>query len=97
MKPCPACRSELPDDALTCPKCGGSYQPDGGFQTPWDVEMAKQAAERERKVERAERFGALGKPHTEFFLEKKSGCLVAALFALSAGAVTLAVLVAEIA
>jgi hypothetical protein len=79
MKPCPSCRSELPDNALTCPQCGGSWQPDGSFKTPWDVEMARMVGERERKVQRAQRFGAWGKPHTHFFLEKESGCLVGIL------------------
>jgi len=43
MKPCPSCRSELPDDALTCLHCGGSYQPDGSFKTPRDADMARLA------------------------------------------------------
>jgi hypothetical protein len=34
-------------------------------------------AERERKLQRAQRFGAWGKPHTDFFLEMESGCLIA--------------------
>jgi hypothetical protein len=38
--------------------------------------MARMAAERERKVQRAQRFGAWGKPHTDFFLRKESGCVV---------------------
>ena len=85
MKPCPACGSELPDKALACPHCGGSYLPDGSFKTPWDVEMAKQVAERERKVDAAEKFGMLGKPIPHMLLESKSGgCLV--------GVVTLALL-----
>jgi len=76
MKECPACDSELPDDALTCRIRGGSYQPDGSFKTPWDVDMARLAVERERKVESAKRFGRLGKPIPHLFLESKSGCLV---------------------
>jgi hypothetical protein len=36
-------------------------------------------AERERKVERAERFGRWGRPHTTFFLEDKAGCLLPCL------------------
>ena len=81
MKECPACRTELPDNAVSCPYCGGSYAPDGTFNTSWDVEMARLKAERERKVERAEQFGKLGKPHPHFFLEEKSGggCLVSVL------------------
>ena len=39
--------------------------------------MARMAGERERKVQRAQRFGAWGKPHAAFFLEKKSSCLIA--------------------
>lgn len=78
MKECPACRSQLADDAITCSNCGGSYDVDGGFEAPWDVEMARLTAERERKVESAEHFGSLGKPHPHFFLESK-GCLVFAL------------------
>ena len=78
MKECPSCRSPLPDNAVACSHCGGSYRPDGGFQTSWDAEMARMAAERERKVSAAEEFGKLGKPHPHFFLENK-GCLVSAL------------------
>jgi hypothetical protein len=76
MKPCPSCRTELADDALTCPHCGGSYQPDGSFRTQWDVDMARMAAEREDKVSRAERFGKLGRPIPHLFLDSRSGCLL---------------------
>jgi len=78
MKECPTCGSPLPDNAVSCAHCGGSWQPDGSFQTLWDAEMARMAAERERKVSVAEQFGKLGKPHPHFFLEDK-GCLVATL------------------
>ena len=61
---------------LTCPHCGGSYDPDGGFKTPWDVEMARLAAEREDKLSRAERFGRLGRPIPHLFLDSRSGCLL---------------------
>jgi hypothetical protein len=88
VKQCPECRSELADDAVACAHCGGSWQPDGGFQTPWDVEMARLAAERERKVEKAERIGRLGKPIPHWFLDSRSGCgaitLAAAAMALAA-------------
>ena len=67
----------MPDDALTCPYCGGSWQPDGSFKTQWDADVARMVAERERKLQRAQRFGAWGKPHTDFFLEMESGCLIA--------------------
>ncbi len=77
MKECPACGSRLPDDATSCAHCGGSWQPDGSFQTPGDAEMARMATAREHKVSVAEQFGKLGKPHPHFFLEDK-GCLVAA-------------------
>jgi hypothetical protein len=79
VKACPACRSELPDDAVACAHCGGSYQPDGSFTTPFDAEMAAMAAEREKKVERAEGFGRLGKPIPHWFLDDKSGCLITML------------------
>jgi hypothetical protein len=79
VKECPGCRSELPDDASTCARCGGSYQPDGSFTTPWDVEMARMAAERDEKVSRAERFGKLGRPLPHLFLDCRSGCLLALL------------------
>jgi hypothetical protein len=59
VKECPACHGAIPDRALSCPQCGGSYQPDGSFKTPWDVEMARLAVERERKVERAEKLSAV--------------------------------------
>jgi hypothetical protein len=76
VKECPGCRSELPDDASTCARCGGSYRPDGSFRTPWDVDMARMAAEREAKVSRAERFGKLGRPIPHLFLNSRSGCLL---------------------
>ena len=80
MKPCPACHAELPDEAVTCPQCGGAWQPDGSFRTRLETDMDRLAAERERKVESAEAFGRLGRPHTAFFLEDRSGgCLVAAV------------------
>ena len=42
--------------------------------------MERAAAERERKVDAAEAFGRLGRPHTALFLESKSGgCLPTAL------------------
>ena len=84
MKQCPACRSDLADDAVACAHCGGSWQPDGSFQAPWEVEMARQAAERGRKVDVAERFGRLGKPIPHWFLESRSGCGVIALLAFAA-------------
>jgi len=84
MKQCPACRSDLADDAVACSNCGGSWQPDGSFRTPWDVEMARQAIERERKVSAAERFGRLGKPIPHWFLESRSGCGLIALVAFAA-------------
>ena len=83
MKDCPGCRAELQDDALSCPHCGGSWQPDGRFQTPWDVEMARQAAKRERKVDAAEQFGRLGKPIPHWFLDSRSGCATIALLAIA--------------
>ena len=84
MKKCPACHSELPDNAMTCPSCGGSYLPDGSFRTEWDAEMDRLAVERERKVRRAEAFGRLGRPHTSFFLEDRAGgCLVGAVLAVT--------------
>ena len=80
MKQCPACHAELSDEAVACPNCGGSYRPDGRFVTPWDAEMDRLAAERERKLDGAEAFGRLGRPHTTLFLESKSGgCLPTAL------------------
>ena len=81
MKECPACHAELRDNAVSCPNCGGSYLPDGRFETCWEADMARMVAERERKVSRAEEFGKLGKPHPHFFLEEKSGggCLVSVL------------------
>jgi hypothetical protein len=80
MKQCPACHADLPDNAVGCANCGGSYLPDGRFETKWEAQMDELVAERERKVQRAEAFGRLGKPHTSFFLEDKAGgCLVAAL------------------
>ena len=84
MKQCPACRSDLADDAVACSHCGGSWQPDGSFRTPWDAEMARQAAERERKVSAAEQFGRLGKPIPHWFLESRSGCGIIALLAFAA-------------
>ena len=72
MKNCPACHAELPDKAVACPNCGGTYLPDGRFQTTWEADMGRMVAERERKVERAERFGRWGRPHTTFFLEGKA-------------------------
>ena len=84
MKQCPECRSDLTDDAVACPNCGGSWQPDGSFQAPWDVEMARQVAKRERKVDAAARFGRLGKPIPHWFLESRSGCGVIALLAFAA-------------
>ena len=42
--------------------------------------MDRLAAERERKLDSAEAFGRLGRPHTTLFLESKSGgCLPTAL------------------
>jgi len=79
MKECPACHAELRDNAVSCPNCGGSYLPDGKFETCWEADMARMVAERERKVDRAERFGRWGRPHTRFFLEDKAGCLVSVL------------------
>ena len=79
MKQCPACHAELPDGAIGCPNCGGTYLPDGKFETSWEANMAQMVAERERKVDRAERIGRWGRPHTTFFLEEKTGCLVAGL------------------
>jgi Zn-finger nucleic acid-binding protein len=79
MKQCPACHAELEDRAVACPNCGGTYLPNGQFQTRWEAEMGRMVAERERKVERAERFGRWGRPHTTFFLEDKAGCLLPAL------------------
>lgn len=80
MKKCPACHAELPDKAIACPQCGGSYQPDGSFRTVWEADMERAAAERQRKVDAAEAFGRLGKPHTTLFLESRSGgCLPTAL------------------
>ena len=84
MKQCPACRSDLADDAVACAHCGGSWQPDGGFRAPWDVEMAREAAERERKVSAAEQFGRLGKPIPHWFLESRSGCGIISLVAFTA-------------
>jgi hypothetical protein len=90
VKECPGCRSQLPDDASTCARCGGSYRPDGSLMTTWDVDMAKMAAEREDKVARAERFGKLGRPIPHLFLDGRSGCLlsliVVALLPLAIGA-----------
>ena len=79
MKNCPVCHAELPDKAVACPNCGGTYLPDGRFQTTWEADMGRMVAERERKVERAERFGRWGRPHTTFFLEGKAGCLLPCL------------------
>jgi hypothetical protein len=80
VKKCPACHAELPDEAVACPGCGGSWQPDGSFQTVWERDAERLAAERERKVDAAEAFGRLGRPHTTLFLESKSGgCLVAVI------------------
>jgi Zn-finger nucleic acid-binding protein len=80
VKKCPACHAELPDKAIACPQCRGSYLPDGSFRTALEASMDRLATERERKVERAEAFGRLGRPHTTFFLESKSGgCLPTAL------------------
>ncbi|HEY5168082.1 MAG TPA: zinc ribbon domain-containing protein [Thermoleophilia bacterium] len=79
MKRCPACHAELSDGAIACPNCGGTYLPDGKFQTSWEANMAQLVAERERKVERAERFGRWGRPHTRFFLDDKAGCMLPAL------------------
>jgi hypothetical protein len=79
MKRCPACHAELSDGAIACPNCGGTYLPDGKFQTSWEANMAQMVADRERKVDWAERFGRWGRPHTTFFLEDKAGCLVAGL------------------
>jgi hypothetical protein len=87
VKHCPGCSAELADNAVACAHCGGSYQPDGGFRTPWDAEMARLAAERDDKVARAERFGALGKPVPHLFLEGRTGCLLSLL--VLAGVVTL--------
>ncbi len=42
--------------------------------------MERAAAERQRKVDAAEAFGRLGRPHATLFLESKSGgCLPTAL------------------
>jgi hypothetical protein len=79
MKKCPACQTELSDKAIGCPNCGGAYLPDGRFQTSWEANMAQMVAERERKVERAERFGRWGRPHTRFFLDGEAGCLLPGL------------------
>jgi hypothetical protein len=80
VKQCPACHAELQDGAIMCPNCGGSYLPDGKFETSWEADMSRMVAERERKVERAERIGRWGRPHTRFFLEDKAGgCLLVAL------------------
>ena len=79
MKQCPACRAELPDDAAACVRCGGWWLPDGSFHTRWDEEMARMAAERQRKVERAERLGRLGRPLPLWFLDGRSGCGVVAV------------------
>ena len=79
MKQCPACHAELSDGATDCPNCGGTYLPNGKFQTSWEANMAEMVAERESKVDRAERIGRWGRPHTTFFLEGKTGCLVAGL------------------
>jgi hypothetical protein len=79
VKQCPACHAQLSDGATDCPNCGGTYLPDGKFQTRWEADMAEMVAERERKVDRAERIGRWGRPHTTFFLEDKSGCLLAGL------------------
>jgi len=74
----------MADDAVVCAHCGGSYLPDGTFRTSWDAEMDRMAAARERKVERAEAFGRLGRPHTTFFLEERSGsCLLVVLAAIA--------------
>ena len=81
MKECPACRSDLEDDALSCAVCGGSYLPDGSFQAPWDVEMARAAQDRARKSEAAERIGMLGRPLPHLFLDSGSGCVVMMLAA----------------
>jgi len=95
MATCPACGSTMPVNTVVCPCCGGSYLPDGSFREPWADEMARMVAEREKKVERAQRFGAWGKPIPHFFLENKSGCLVAILLlaALATGAVAGAVII----
>jgi hypothetical protein len=96
MKQCPACRSDLADDAVACAHCGGSWQPDGGFRTPWEVEMARQVAERERKVDAAEQFGRLGKPIPHWFLESRSGCGITALLAFAAALTVCIALVATV-
>jgi hypothetical protein len=56
--------------------------------------MARAGAERERRVEAAERFGRLGRPLPHWFLDGRSGCgaitlvavAVVALVALAAAA-----------
>jgi hypothetical protein len=96
MKQCPACRSDLTDDAVACAHCGGSWQPDGSYRTPWGVEMARLAAERERKVSAAERFGRLGKPIPHWFLESRSGCGIIALLAFTAALTVCIALVATV-
>jgi hypothetical protein len=81
MKECPACRTALDDDAQSCPVCGGSYRPDGSFQAPWEVEMARAEQDRARKSELAERLGILGRPLPHLFLDSRSGCGVVMLAA----------------
>jgi hypothetical protein len=83
VKQCPACGAELPADASACAHCGGWWLPDGSFHTPWDEEMARRAAERQRKVEWSERLGRLGRPLPLWFLDSRSGCGVVAAVAIA--------------
>jgi hypothetical protein len=79
VKQCPACRAELPDEAFACARCGGWWLPDGSFHTRWDDEIARRTAERQRKLERAERLGRLGRPLPLWFLDGRGGCGMVAL------------------